>query len=74
MPHAHSAYHVIQDELQNYCNKLMKFPRLGHWVHETVVANYIGLPKGVGEHGQSESFHSLHVSRLGKEEVKQRGM
>ena len=49
--HAHSVYHIIEDEFQNYCSKLMKFPWLGHWVHKTVVANYIDLPKGVGEHG-----------------------
>ena len=52
----------------------MKFPRLGHWIHETVVANYIGLPKGAGEHGQSEALTSLRACiKAGKGGSKAKG-
>ena len=59
MPSQHAAYHMIEGCLEGYCKKLLSFPQSVFWVHETVVANYLGIPTGKGVEGQSEALTSL---------------
>ena len=59
MGRAQSAYYLLGVELSEYSQKLMAFPQSPYWIHETVVSNFIGLPTGAGEHGQSEALTSL---------------
>ena len=54
-----AAYHLIQKDLVEYCDKLLgSFRPCRFWIHESVVARFIGLPVGT-EHGQSEALTSL---------------
>ena len=53
------AYLLIKDDLPAYCDKLLSnFPPCRFWIHESVVARYIGLPIG-NEHGASEALTAL---------------
>ena len=56
-----SAYHLIKEDLSTYCKKLSGFPESPFWIHETVLSNYIGLPRGRSgaEEGQQEAMTSL---------------
>ena len=59
MPNQHSAYYLIEADLEKYCQRLFSFLRSVYWIHESVVSNYIGLPKGSGTEGQSNALTSL---------------
>jgi len=59
MPSNQSAYYMIEADLQGYCEKLRGFHSSGFWIHETVVANFLGIPKGRGVHGQVDAITSL---------------
>ena len=59
MPSQHAAYYLIEPRLEEYCQKLIKFPKSVFWVHETVIANYLGIPTGKAGEGQSEALTSL---------------
>jgi len=53
-----AAYHLIKDDLKGFSKELMEFPPCQSWIHESVVAIFIGLPIG-NEHGQSEALTAL---------------
>ena len=58
-----SAFFLIKDKLAQYCQRLQSIPRCPFWIHETVLANYLGLPRGFGAvPGQSEALTSLIAS------------
>ena len=59
MPHVQSAYYLIADELPKYCREWMNFPSSPYWIHESAVANFLGIPTGTGEHGQSQALTSI---------------
>jgi len=50
---------MIEDRLEEYCKKLVQFPPSVFWIHETVLSNYLGIPRGEGEYGQSDALTSL---------------
>ncbi len=52
-----AAYPLIMDKLAEYSRKLIEFTPCDYWIHESVVANHIGLPRG-DEHG-SEALTAL---------------
>ena len=45
--------------MQALFNKLLAFPTFPFWIHESVISNFIGIPRGEGEHGQSEGLTVL---------------
>ena len=55
-----AAFPLISDRLKHYSDKLLtqQFPTCNCWIHESVVARFIGLPTNE-EYGQSESLTAL---------------
>ena len=56
MPNVNAAYPMIKGSLKQLCQDLMSFPQSPFWIHETVLSNYIGIPRGKGKHGQGEAL------------------
>ena len=59
MPHPNAPYPLIRGNLQALFDKLLAFPISPFWIHESVISNFIGMPKGKGEYGQSEGLTVL---------------
>ena len=59
MPSPQAAYYMIEGKLEYYCQELNNFPQSVFWIHETVLVNYLGIPRGKGEHGQRDALTSL---------------
>ena len=60
MVNPHSSYPFIREKLEEYCLKLMEFPECSYWIHEKVVADFIGIGRS-DEFGQSKLLTSLLV-------------
>ena len=45
--------------LEEICRKLRLFPSSVYWIHEKVLCNYLGIPKGRGVHGQADALTCL---------------
>jgi len=58
MVNSHSSYPFIREKLEEYCLKLMEFPECSYWIHEKVVADFIGIGRS-DEFGQSKLLSSL---------------
>ena len=52
------ALQLIGDKLLDCCTRLMKFPSSRFWIHETLIATELGLPRGPA-HGPSDVLTSL---------------
>ena len=54
------AFHLIRGRLPEYCSKLAAIPSCLFWIHETVLSDYLGLPRGSNSvQGQSEALTAL---------------
>ena len=53
-----AALPLIKDDLKELSKKLLEFPPCNSWIHESVVAQYVGLPIN-NQHGQSEVLTAL---------------
>ena len=54
-----AAYPLISNRLEHYSNQLLThFPKCNFWIHESVVARFIGLPTNE-EYGQSQALTAL---------------
>lgn len=53
-----AAYYLLEGRLQEFSERLLSIPACPFWVHESVVARLIELPRGT-EHGQSEALTAL---------------
>ena len=58
MPRPTSAFPLIKDRLPEYCKKLTSIPPFAFWIHEVVLADYLGLRQGPS-HGKSEALTAL---------------
>ncbi len=58
MPHPQAAYYMIEGKLEYLCQQLVKFPALVFWIHETVLANYLGISRSA-KHGQGGAITPL---------------
>eukprot|EP00956_Cyclotella_meneghiniana_P031802 scaffold84988_cov103-Cyclotella_meneghiniana.AAC.1 len=53
-----AAYPLIAGDLANYCRMLMEVPDCEYYIHESVIARYLDLPKNA-QYGPSESLTAL---------------
>jgi len=56
MPHPNAPYPLVQGNLQAWFDTLLAFPTSPFWIHESVISNFIRIPKGKGEHGRSDGL------------------
>jgi hypothetical protein len=53
-----AAYHLIKGNLPAYCAKILNVPPCRYWIHESLVAKYLNLPRD-NQFGQSEALTAL---------------
>ena len=62
MPNPNLGCPLIQGKLDELCQKIESSPHLPFWIHETVLSNYIGIPGGKSNPGQSKGLTAILAS------------